>query len=214
MPHPRRIFGRTNRSVPFLWQPIGLGAYGDPTWCAVEIGPEALDRRADAIVVDRLASLGRKSCDVLVVQDLLSSDLKVGWPMHRLMQLRDKGLCDWFAIEVHAPLEAEWIAANAPVHAIVAPYWRDDMSLRYRTFEAAHNAGVAIVSRARSADDVALQLATPQVCSAIIDETLVKRAGETSPLNPDEVEADWHAYQQAHPAPAKLRSGHPPEYGS
>jgi len=208
-----RIFGRTNRPVPFLWKPLGAGAYGDESWCAVEIGPEALDRRSDPVVIERLASLGLKRCDVLIVQDLLSNDLKVGWPTHRLMQLREKGLCDWFAIEIHTPLEAEWIAGNAPVYGIVAPYSATDMGLRYRAFEAAQNAGVAIVSRAASIDDVRLQLATPQICATIVDDAIAERATHASPLQEDEVEALWQAYQASTPAPAKLRSGHPPDFG-
>lgn len=206
-----RIFGRTGVFTPFCWRTIGVHAVGDHRWCAVQIGPEALERRADQIVIDRLRSLGRNSCDLLIVQDLLASDIKVGWPTHRLMQMRDRGLCRYFAVEVHDPLEAEWIAGNAPIHAIVAPYSTSDMSLRYRTFDAAHNAGVAIVSRADSLDDLALQVASPQICATIPSIDLPTNQDDLPSVD---IEALWTSYQSTQSAPAKLRSGHPPETGA
>ncbi len=204
---PQRIFGRTNVSVPFIWSAIGDRAVGTQSWCAMEIGPDALDRRADKIVIDQLAAVGRSRCDLLIVQDLLSSDLKVGWPTHRLMQMRDRGLCDWFAIEVDAPLEAEWIAGNAPIHAIVAPYTADDMSIRYRAMDAAHNAGVAIISRAHSTDDLCLHFSTPQICATIPSNVI----DINQPIPPLDVDSLWDLYQQSHDPPPKLRSGHPPD---
>ncbi len=206
-----RIFGRTGLTTPFCWRSIGPHAVGDANWCALEIGPEALERRADQIVIDRLSALGRTTCDVLIVQDLLASDLKVGWPTHRLMQMRDRGLCRFFAIEVHDPLEAEWIAGNAPIHAIIAPYSAPDMSLRYRTFEAARNAGVAIVSRAQSLGDLAIQIATPQICATIPAFGLPTAMNNLPAVDIDSL---WEVYQQTHTAPAKLKSGHPPETGA
>lgn len=208
MTHSPRILGRTGKAVPFLWHPLGDRAFGDDTWCALEIGPEALERRADQVVIDRLASLGRKRCDMLIAQDLTSSDIKVGWPTHRLLQMRERGLCSFLAFEIDDALEAEWIATNAPVHAIVAPYTRANMDIRFRAFEAAHNAGVAIISRAESIDDLSIQHATPQIAATI------------TPLQPPDdlaavdVESLWQTYRQTHEAPPKLRSGHPPETGA
>jgi hypothetical protein len=198
-------------TTPFCWRSIGPYAVGDSSWCALEIGPEALERRADQIVIDRLSAVGRTNCDVLIVQDLLASDLKVGWPTHRLMQMRDRDLCRYFAIEVHDPLEAEWIAGNAPIHAIIAPYSVSDMSLRYRTFEAARNAGVAIVSRARSIEDLAIQIATRQICATIPGIDLPATIDDLPAVD---IDALWDVYQSTHSAPAKLRSGHPPETGA
>jgi hypothetical protein len=207
MPSSSRILGRTGKAVPFLWQPLGDGAFGDDTWCAVEIGPDALERRADQVVIDRLNSLGRKRCDILIAQDLTSSDIKVGWPTHRLLQMRERGLCSFLAVEVDDALEAEWIATNAPLHAIVAPYTRANMDLRFRAFDAAQNAGVAIVCRAKSMEDLAIQHETPQIAATIT--TL-----DASEVAPVDVESLWATYQQAHDAPPKLRSGHPPETGA
>lgn len=207
MPFSPRILGRTGKAVPFLWRPLGERAFGDDTWCAVEIGPDALERRADQVVIDRLAALGRKRCDLLIAQHLTSSDIKVGWPTHRLLQMRERGLCAYLAFEVDDALEAEWIATNAPIHAIVAPYTRANMDIRFRAFEAAHNAGVAIVCRAESVDDLAIQHATPQITATITDIAAVEVATV-------DVENLWTTYQQTREAPPKLRSGHPPETGA
>jgi hypothetical protein len=207
MPFSPRILGRTGKAVPFLWRPMGEHSFGDETWCAVEIGPDALERRADQLGIDRLAALGRKRCDILIAQDLSSSDIKVGWPTHRLLQMRERGLCSYLAVEIDDALEAEWIATNAPIHAIVAPYTRANMDLRFRAFEAAHNAGVAIVCRAETMDDLAIQHATPQIAA-----TITSLDGSDAPSI--DVDLLWATYQQTHDAPPKLRSGHPPETGA
>ncbi|MBC7785547.1 MAG: hypothetical protein H7144_17065 [Burkholderiales bacterium] len=207
-PFPPRTLGRTGVQIPFIWRPIGERAVGNEAWCAVETGAELLARRGDNVLIDQLAELWRTSCDLLVIQGIVSSDIKVGWPMHRLQQLRDRGLCKWFAIEVDAPLEAEWIAANAPVHAIVAPFRAADMAIRFRAFDAAQNSGVAIVSRASTIDELRLHLATPQIAATItrLDTTV-------DPMPDDEVDRLWQEYCRTHPEPEKLRSGHPPDYG-
>ncbi|GIW76355.1 MAG: hypothetical protein KatS3mg104_1418 [Phycisphaerae bacterium] len=202
-----RVLARTSRKVPFLWKPIGPYAYGDPTWCAVEIGPDVLDRRADHLLLERLERLGRVRCDLLIVQELDSSDVKTGWPIHRLLQMRDRGLCSFFAIETTEPLEAEWIALNTPFHALVIPYLRQQMDVRFRVFRAAEESGVALLARASCPEDLALQHATPEIVASLTE------------LDPDELpvvdpEAVWKQYQQDHPAPPRLRSGHPPETGA
>lgn len=202
-----RVLARTARRVPFLWKPIGLHAYGDSTWCAVEIGPEVLDRRADHLLIERLEHLGRVRCDLLIVQGLGSSDVKVGWPIHRLLQMREKGLCSFFAIETTEAVEAEWITLNAPVHALVVPYIRQQMDVRFRVFQSAAESGVALLSRAACVEDLALQHATQEIVASLTD------------LDPDELpmvdaEAMWKQYQQDHPPPPRLRSGHPPETGA
>jgi hypothetical protein len=220
---PRR-FGRTGTSVSPVWRTIATAQSGDavvipnhvelaatplvdPSFVAIEIGPDELERKADQLLIDRLAKLSRTSCDLLIVKDIASADVKVGWPMHRLQQLRDRGLCKWFAIETHTPLEAEWIAANSSVHAIIAPWTPEDMSLRYRVFEAAQNADVAIVTRAATRDELAFQLSTPQITAAITDQD----ARELKLLEGDAIEDYWAAYTATHEEPAKLKSGHPPE---
>ncbi len=175
----------------------------------MEIGPEVLERRADQVLIDRLEKLGRTSCDVLIFQNLSSSEIKMGWPLHRMQQIRDRGLSKWNAIEVSSPLEAEWIAGNAPVHAIVAPYSAQDMSIRYRAFQAAINAGVAIVSRASNQEALSLQLGTPEIVATMTDIE-----SNLNPMSASEIETRWNEFQKSNPEPAKLRSGHPPEYGS
>lgn len=211
MSHPARIFARTQIPVPFLWRPIGPSAVGDASWCALEIGPDALDRRGDAIVVEQLARLSRKRCDLLIVQGIISNDVKVGWPIHRLQQMRDRGLARFIAIETEHPLEAEWIAGNAPVHAIVTRYDEGDLSIRHRTFESAHNAGVAIVARARSAADVSVHLATPQIVASICSDP---RADDATPMAQAELELLWERYAAVHPPLPKPRAGHPPDFGA
>lgn len=207
MLYETRVLARTARRVPFLWKPIGPHAYGDATWCAVEVGPQTLDRRADHLLIERLHHIGRDRCDLLIVQGLDSSDVKVGWPIHRLLQMRDKGLCSFFAIETHHAVEAEWISLNAPVHALVVPYVRQQMDVRFRVFQAAEESGVALVSRASCLEDLALHHATNQIVASLTD------------LDPDDLpavdpEAMWKQYQQDHPPPPRLRSGHPPETGA
>lgn len=177
----------------------------------MEIGPEALERRGDAVVIEQLAALGRRSCDLLIVQGIVSNDIKVGWPIHRLQQMRDRGLARFVAVETEHPLESEWIAGNAPVHAIVTRYDADDMSIRHRTFESAHNAGVAIVARARSVDDVRVHLATPQIVASICDDP---SAASVESMPAAELEALWEAYARDNPPLPKPRAGHPPDFGA
>ena len=199
-----RVLGRTNILVPFQWKSLAAHTVGDDSFAAVETGPETLDRRGDHHLLKQLAEAGRSSCDLLIVRDLLSNDLKVGWPMHRLQQLRDRGLCRYFAVVAENALEAEWIAANAPVHAVVVQYSPDDMAVRYRCFAAAENAGVALIGRAGDRQTLAFHAATPQITASISDATL---AGDA------DIESAWQAYAAAHAEPPKLRSGHPPDHG-
>lgn len=207
-----RIFGRTNESVTPVWRQ----RTADPTvidaddWLVLTITPDALDRRPHTALEQRLALLGRHRADVLLLTDILASELKIGWPMHRMQQLRERKLCRYFAIETHEPLEAEWITANAPVHAVVVPYTPLDLSVRYRVFEASRNAGVAMLARAKTSEEASLHLGTPEICATIVDS---RHAEGIAPAPADRIDGLWTAYQKTHPEPQKLRSGHPPDYG-
>ncbi|HEY0009688.1 MAG TPA: hypothetical protein VGB55_13250 [Tepidisphaeraceae bacterium] len=200
-----RVLGRTGVPVPFQWRMISPGIYGQGDWCVLETTPDALARRGDPVVVNHLAAAGRGACDLLLVRGLLSNDLKVGWPMHRLQQMRDRGLCRYFAVEAENALEAEWIAANAPVHAVVIAFDPTDMSARYRAFAAAENSGVALIARAPDAQTLAFHAATPEITASISDAVFDAAATD--------VEAAWQRYAAEKAEPAKLRSGHPPDHG-
>lgn len=208
---PPRIFGRTDEPITPVWRqradPSIIDA-GD--WLVLAVTPDVLDRRPHVAIEQRLSALGRPRADVLLLTDILSSELKIGWPMHRMQQLRDRRLCRYLAIETNEPLESEWIVNNAPIHAAIIHYTPADMAVRYRVFEAAKNAGVALLARATSPAESALQLGTPEICATILAPT---HADAVAAASPEEVDRMWQAYQSQHAEPAKLRSGHPPDYG-
>jgi len=206
-----RPFGRSGHDVSPLWyaEENGLITIGD--WVGLKIAPPALDRRGETIVRDQLAAVGHARVDVLVVTGIVASDIKSGWPLHRLQRMRESGLCRYVIIETSDALEAEWIAANAPVHGVIVHYTPADMAIRYRAFESAHHGGVAIIVHADTAYDAAFALATPEICSVILPKQM-----HDVPLpivSTSDVDVSWASYQQDHPAPPKLRSGHPPDAG-
>ena len=206
-----RIFGRTGETVPPVWIDRGAGVIEAGDWLVLRIGHESLDRRGDRLVAARLDELNRKA-DLVIVDGILGNDLKSGWPMHGLQRLRDLKLCRYFAIETTDSLEAEWIAAHTPVHAVVVPYHAHDMAARYRVFEMAEASGVALLTHAATADEWSLQRATPQICATIL------AAGHQFEriARPPVVAVDllWKHYQAAHPEPPKLKGVHPPETGA
>jgi len=208
---PPRIFGRTNELVTPVWRERADGSAIDAgDWLVLPITPDSLDRRPQVALQERLATLGRRRADVLLLTDILASELKIGWPMHRMQQLREQGLCRYFAIETFEPLEAEWITANAPVHAVIVPYTPTDMAIRYRTFEAGRVGGVALLARSATREETALHLGTPELCATI---TSADRVESIAPASSETVNALWETYRAIHPEPKKLRSGHPPDYG-
>lgn len=197
--------------VPPTWIDRGDGVIDAGDWVVLRIDRAALDRRGDRIVAQRLDTLGRRA-DVVIATDIVGNDLKSGWPMHGLQRLRDLKLCRYFAIETHDPLEAEWIATHTPVHAVVVQYTPREMAVRYRVFDAAEAAGVAILCRAGDTETFALHRATPAVCATITEA----RSGLQSvqPMPAETLEKIWAGYQAAHPEPPKLRGVHPPEASS
>jgi hypothetical protein len=205
IPAPR-VLGRTGIFVPAVWRSVGDGAYGGAEWLAVVVGREALDRRGETLVRDRLATLGRAQCDLLIADDIDGGDLKAGWPMHRLGRFREIGLCRFFGLRAHDVLEAEWVVTHTPVHAAVIDYAPAEMSARYRVFAAAALAGVALIGDARTAADFALQTATPEITASLCDASL-----NAPPLPAADVEALWQQFAAVHAEPPKLKGVHPPE---
>jgi hypothetical protein len=201
-----RTLGRSDAKVPPIWQPLGPRLWGDEDWSALLVGREALDRRGETIVREALAAVGRSRCDLLIAEHIDGGDLKAGWPMHRLQQVWDKGLCRFFALRTTDALEAEWIATHTPVHAVLIDYTATNMAARYRVFAAAQLAGTAVLAVASSSDDLALQRATPEITASLCDTAI-----ETPPLKAADVESLWQQYSAEHPAPPKLKGTHPPE---
>ena len=208
---PLRPFGRTGESVTTIWRELPQGVVDAGNWLALTITHADLDRKGYDRLHQRLLQLDRMP-DLLIIQDVLANDIKAGWPLHRLQQFRDRGACRFFGVEVESPLEAEWIAANAPVHAVILPYRATDMSARYRVFDAAKNAQVALVGRAANAEEAALQLATAELHGTIIPSELDLTA--IAPLSSEVVESFWSKYSTDSPEPPKLRGAHPPDEGA
>ncbi|MGN6505045.1 MAG: hypothetical protein ACTHM6_05720 [Tepidisphaeraceae bacterium] len=208
---PARPFGRTAKLAPVVWIDHGNDIIEAGEWLAVIVDREDLDRKGYERVQARLSSLPRRP-DVLITRNIIANDIKAGWPLHRLQQFRDRGACRYFAVETTSPLEAEWIAANAPIHAVVLPFHREDMSARYRVFDVAANAGVALLGRAHSPAEAALHLATPALHGTIVQAGTALTSIE--PLAVEQAEEYWRAYAAQHPEPPKLRSGHPPDEGA
>ena len=204
-----KVFGRTKKTVAPVWreQPDGSIVAGD--WNGLILHPDDLDRRGGDRLRERRAELGWPF-EFVVVRDVLANDLKVGWPLHRLQRFRDEGLCKWFVIETNDSLEAEWIAANAPVHGVILTYTPDDLSAHYRVFDAAANGGVALVGHGTSAAAAALQLATPQMVATLLSPGVA----EPTPFSAQKAESLWTTYAAKNPEPAKLRGGHPPDFGT
>lgn len=192
-----------------LWREQPDGGIVAGGWQGLILHPADLDRRGGDRLRERVTLLGR-TFDFVLVRDLLANDLKVGWPLHKLQQFRDERLCRYFVIDTQDVLEAEWIAANAPVHGVVLDYSPADLSARYRVFPAAANAGVALIGRAESTEAAALHLATSQLAATLLTPGLPEPAA----LSPDEAESLWTAYAATHQEPPKLRGGHPPDFGT
>ncbi|MDB5325128.1 MAG: hypothetical protein JWM57_697 [Phycisphaerales bacterium] len=209
MSNVAKVFGRTKKPVAPVWREQADGSIVAGDWTGLILHPDDLDRHGGERVRERRAMLGWPF-EFVVVRDLLANDLKVGWPLHRLQRFRDEGLCKWFVIETHDSLEAEWIAANAPVHGVILTYTRDDLSARYRVFDAAANGGVALIGHADSSAAAALHLATPQIAATLLSPGV----NEPKPLSVQQAEALWTSYAANNPEPAKLRGGHPPDFGT
>ncbi|MGC4031500.1 MAG: hypothetical protein QM754_07170 [Tepidisphaeraceae bacterium] len=203
-----RVFGRTNETVAAVWHesPDGVITAGD--WTGLVVHHDELDRRGGERLREQAAKLGRPF-DFAYARGLSAGDLKVGWPLHRLQRFRDEKLLRYVVIEAADVLDAEWIAANAPVHGVAIEYSASMMAPRYRVFDAAANAGVALVGVASQAEEAALHLATPQIVATLLS------AGEIapSPLTEQAVELLWQRYSADHAEPPKLRGMHPPDTG-
>jgi len=206
---PAKVFGRTNEPVVPAWREQADGSIAAGGWQGLVLHSDDLDRRGGDGLRERVALLGR-TFDFVLVRDLLANDLKVGWPLHRLQCFRDERLCRYFVIDTQDALEAEWIAANAPVHGVVLTYDPADMAARYRVFDAASNAGVALIGRGESAEAAALQLATPQIVATLISPGIQ----DLTAMTIEKAEALWTTYAAANPEPTKLRGGHPPDFGT
>jgi len=206
-----RTFGRTGESVPGMWIDEGNGVVRAGDWLVLSIGPEVLDRRGEVLLKEKLDEVGIARADVVRVQDVLAGELKAGWPLHRLQRFRDTGLCRYVMIDTHDAREAEWIASNAPVHAVGVQYSTTDMAVRYRVFDIARIAGVALVGCATTREDVALQSATPDLTCVIAPQNVI---ADCVPLDGADVERLWDAYRLNTPAPLPLRGAHPPEFGA
>jgi hypothetical protein len=203
-------FGRTGIPVARVWREQVDGAIRAEDWTGLVVHPEELDRRGGSRLRDRVAEHGRPF-DFLLTRGLLANDLKIGWPLHRLQQFRDEKLCRYFVIETEDPLEAEWITTNAPVHGVVIRFDADDLSARYRVFDAAVAAGMALVARAKTAEVAAMQLAVPQLVATLLSPGVEPPSAAVAA---DDYEALWAAYAAAHAEPSKLRGGHPPDFGT
>lgn len=204
-----RPFGRTGEHVSVVWRERTDGSIDAGPMTGLIVTADDLDRRGGERVRARVAAHGRPF-DFLLLRGLLANDLKVGWPLHRVGRFRDERLCRHTVVETNDALEAEWIAANAPVHGVVLVYEPADLSARFRVFDAAANANVALIGHATDVDAAALHLATPQLLATL----LAPGVAEPEPLTTDVAETLWAAYAAANAPPPKLRSGHPPDYGT
>ncbi|HEX8324830.1 MAG TPA: hypothetical protein VF595_13055 [Tepidisphaeraceae bacterium] len=209
-----RVLGRTGHAVAAVWREqadgsITAGVSPDSPFTGLVVDASELDRRGGDRVRGRVATHGRPF-DFLIARGLLANDLKVGWPLHRLQRLRDEKLFRYVVIETSDALEAEWISANAPVHGVVIAYDSTDMAARYRVFDAAANAGVALIGHATTTAAAALQLATPRLTATLLPATISVPAA----LPTEAADALWSTYSAAHPEPQKLRGAHPPDFGT
>lgn len=205
-----RPFGRTDIQVPAIWQEQADGIITAGDIVGLIVDATDLDRRGGDRIRQRVAQHGHPF-DFLMTRGLLANDLKVGWPLHRLQRFRDEKLFRFTVVETTDVLEAEWIAGNAPVHGVVLVYEPDDLSARYRVFTAAANASVALIGRATTTEAAALHLGTSELTATLLAPDV------TPPINPlstDAIEALWQSFSITHAEPPKLRSGHPPDYGT
>jgi hypothetical protein len=218
-----RPFGRTGEHVPRVWVDnnndvasngvSGIVYAGD--WLVLSVGPDMLDRRGEDLLKAKLHSINRVKCDVVRVQNVLAGELKAGWPLHRLQRFRDTGLCRYVMIDTHDVLEAEWITSHAPVHAVGVDYSVSDMAVRYRVFDAAKSAGIALVACATTVEDFQLQMSTPDITAVIVSPQILSEYQKNNATY-DEAIADqlWLSYQKKCPPPQPLRGAHPPEFGA
>lgn len=204
-----RVFGRTNEPIAAVWREAADGVISAGDWTGFVVHHDELDRRGGDRLRQHAARLGRPF-DFVYARGLTASDLKVGWPLHRLQRFRDEKLLRYVIVEALEPLDAEWIAANAPVHGVAIEYTAANMVARYRVFDAAANAGVALIGVASELDHAALHLATPQITATL----LMSSVREPNPLPAEVVESLWEAYSATHTEPPKLRGMHPPDTGA
>lgn len=178
---------------------------------------QLLNPRNDKSLASYLAAINRSGVDILLLDHLDSSDLKIGWPTHRLQQYRDRG---WFAHAViTAPTisDAEWMIENASVAGVVVPFGSENLDLRYRSVAAAQEAGMAVLCETTTLNDLRFALSHPFIVSAIhqgsesIDELI---SAVQNPLSTDDIESAWQTYRATHEEPKKLRGNHPPEFGA
>lgn len=169
------------------------------------------------------------SCRMILLEDAALIDLKGGRVFHRLTQLRDE-VRD-VGLSADDMPSAEWMVENTPAQAICIPFGLADQTARYSLLSAAAGLGTAVFAHRPSRP---LWHPTPPPTD---EADLAYRAGEPRvalieplPWSPAELESVLHAlaqpmpeserqhwwaqFQQHVPAPAKLRGGHPPEFGA
>ena len=138
----------------------------------IEISARSLRPRGGTGVADRLGTLDLHTCAAVCISDVSTIDLKNGWPMHRVQQLRDDGVTEVVLIECPTAEEAEWVVTNSSAHGVIAPYDDGDAALGERAILEAAEAGVGILAvRSLAAGDLRqslrFRLADPRVACAI-----------------------------------------------
>lgn len=196
----------------------------------IGVDSDDLVARRDRALTDRLAALGRPSCDAVMLQDADPDSLKAGRPFHRLANLRENGLTKLLFLDSTSAEAAEWITENTPAHAVAVPYDLFDQTARYRLFEVASEMGTKLLARravmrkielnASPEEAIAFRVNDPRVTAVIeplpttmVDLHRIAKAS-TLTLSSEQRDAWWKEYQEKVPPPPKPKRGHPPEYGS
>lgn len=200
-----------------------LGGVEDNQRWTIVLGADAesLRSRNARFVEDRLALLGRQKCLAIMLESAAIIDVKSGWPFHRLMHLRDRGLTELFFIEAEDCAAAEWFVEHSPAHAIGLPFGIEDQTARYRLLDMAASVGTALLARSVNSDEDRRFVAAEPGIAALIQPLPESVEGVESilramahPISADERSRHWEQFKQRVPEPPRPRSAHPPEYGA
>ncbi len=173
------------------------------------IAEPAFARQLEDHVMRRLALLGRTHAQALVLHVDDPAEIKSGGMLQTLFALRDRGVIDCIGLAHPDANVVEWMSQNTAVRVMGVCYSLQDQSARHRAVPTADGYGMAAFSLSCPQDDQAMRFALAQGHSVlpVLDRPIPRGL---TPMSPEDIDASWSDFVQAHPPPPALQRGRPP----
>lgn len=188
---------------------------------ALEVHEPTFARRFRQHIEERIAALGRSKVELLVLRVQEPQDLKGGSLLQTMFELRSSALAENLGLWSEDVRGAQWLAENTAVRVMGFPYSLEDQSAGFAAVSAAHDYGMACLTRFPHRDPASdlwlsdeldsLRFALGR-CSQVLPVLSKPLPQDVEPMSEPELESRWQAYSSTHAAPAPLPRGLPPEF--